>query len=146
MRQAPLTLKLILNFLAYIGYTLLLSIIFSFGFPLVLNMLKKELYNSNDPIFVKIQISIALLVLVLTVIFRKNFYLSLIDNEDKEFTTKVEQKTEKIQEKKEELSTPDWLKFDNKIEENKEKVREYNFSMDDEEEDFKIYTDKEIKR
>ncbi|NDK08038.1 hypothetical protein EOM39_02210 [Candidatus Gracilibacteria bacterium] len=147
MRNAPLSLKLIINFVAYIGYTLLLSIIFSFSFPFVLNMLGKELYNPSDPIFTKIQVSIAVVVFVITILFRKYFYISFSKDDY------INEKTKKVEEKKE-IET-DWLNFDNKVIEPKvektvKKDAEYVFKMDDYEEDeddnLKIFVDKEIKR
>ena len=147
MRNAPLSLKLIINFVAYIGYTLLLSIIFSFSFPFVLNVLGKELYNPADPIFTKIQVTIAVVVFVITILFRKYFYISFSKDD---YTN---EKTKKVEEKKE-IET-DWLNFDNKVEEpkvekNVKKDAEYVFKMDDYEEDdndnLKIFVDKEIKR
>lgn len=146
MRQAPLTFKLIINFVAYIGYTIFLSIIFSFAFPFVLKLMWKELYNPTDPIFTKIQITIAVVVLVITLIFRKYFYLSL---------RKYNDIHEEIAEEKKELEK-DWLNFDMKTEstepkKNSKKESEYIFKMDDndDEEDndnLKIFVDKEIKR
>lgn len=147
MRNAPLPLKLVINFVAYIGYTLLLSIMFSFSFPFLLNMLGKELYNPADPIFTKIQISIAVVVFVITILFRKYFYISFSKDD---YTN---EKTKKVEEKKE-IET-DWLNFDNKVSETKtekttKKETEYVFKMDDYEEDdndnLKIFVDKEIKR
>lgn len=143
MRQAPLTFKLIINFVAYIGYTIFLSIIFSFAFPFILNLMWKEIYNPTDPIFTKIQITIAIIVLVITLIFRKYFYLSLRKDNDI---------PEEIVEEKKELEK-DWLNFDMKtdnIEPKKtvKKENEYIFKMDDDkdEDDLKIFIDKEIKR
>lgn len=154
MKNAPLPLKLIINFVAYIGYTLLLSIIFSFSFPLVLNMLGKELYNSTDPIFVKIQITIAVIVFVITLLFRKYFYISLSkDNYINDEKEKIEVKKDdiKINKVEKEIKKEDWLKFWDDLEKKEEKFvkkeNDYVFKMDDtEEDDFKIYTDKEIKR
>ncbi len=158
MKQTPLIFKLVINFVAYIGYTFLLSVIFSFSFPLVLNMLGKELYNPADPIFMKIQISIALIVLIFTVIFRKYFYMSLSNNcmtsesyDDVEETKKENWKTDMVEK---EIKKEDWLNFDNKIENTEpetviKKEEEYVFKMDDEEDEedsIKIFTDKEIKR
>lgn len=146
MRQAPLTFKLIINFVAYIGYTIFLSIIFSFAFPFVLKLMWKELYNPTDPIFTKIQITIAVVVLVITLIFRKYFYLSL---------RKYNDIPEEIVEEKKELEK-DWLNFDMKTENTEpkktpKKESEYIFKMDDEEDEedndnLKIFVDKEIKR
>ncbi len=153
MKQAPLIFKLIINIVAYLGYTLLLSVIFSFAFPFILIMMWKELYNSADPIFMKIQISIALLVLVLTVIFRKYFYMSLSSNHiksevgnDIKKTKEENWKTYKVEK---EIKKEEWLNFD--LKNTTEKIEDYTFKMDEEEikeedDDIKIFMDKEIKR
>ena len=151
MKNAPFPLKLIINFVAYIGYTILISIIFSFSFPLVLNMLGKDLYNSADPIFVKIQITIAVIVLVITLLFRKYFYLSFSRyNYTNDSTEKVEVKKDNIESDKveKEIKKEDWLNFD--LKSTTEKKEDYKFTMDEdetkEEDDIKIFMDKEIKR
>ena len=150
MRQAPLIFKLIINFVAYIGYTIFLSIIFSFAFPFIQKLMWKELYNPTDPIFTKIQITIAVVVLIITLIFRKYFYLSL-----RKYNDIPEDIVEEIMEEKQELEK-DWLNFDMKTDDtepkkNPNKENEYVFKMDDKdnEEDndnLKIFVDKEIKR
>ncbi|MFA5917105.1 MAG: hypothetical protein WC850_02615 [Candidatus Gracilibacteria bacterium] len=150
MKQAPLIFKLIINFIAYLGYTLLLSVIFSFSFPFILMMMGKELYNPTDPIFMKIQISIALIVLVLTVIFRKYFYMSLnhIKSEEINDFEEVNNDTLKTDKLEKEIKKEDWLNFD--IKNTSEKKEDYTFKMDEdetkEEDDIKIFMDKEIKR
>lgn len=146
MRQAPLPLKFVINFVAYVWYTLLLSIIFSISFPFILTMMWKEVLDPADPIFIKIQISIAVIVFVITIMFRKYFYLTLRKDSDIS-----EEKVEKKVEIKEKQTEMDWLNFDNKSD-NKEpekvviKEKEYNFSMDADDDDLKIFVDKEIKR
>lgn len=143
MKQAPLTFKLIINFVAYIGYTLLLSIIFSFAFPFVLTLMWKEIFNPNDPIFVKIQITIAVVVFVFTLLFRKYFYLSFWNIEFEE--EKVREV--KLAKEENEIKKEDWLKFEEPV---KVKEKEYKFNMDDleedEDDDLRIFVDKEIKR
>jgi hypothetical protein len=78
--------------------------------------------------------------------FRKYFYLTLRKDSDIS-----EEKVEKKVEIKEKQTEMDWLNFDNKPD-NKEpekvviKEKEYNFSMDADDDDLKIFVDKEIKR
>lgn len=69
--------RIIVNIVLYVLYVLVASIAFSFIFPLVLQILGKGLLGPNDPIFVKIQIFIAFLVLVITIIMRRHFYMCL---------------------------------------------------------------------
>ncbi|MDD3646820.1 MAG: hypothetical protein PHH06_05460 [Candidatus Gracilibacteria bacterium] len=69
--------RVIINILFYIFYVLLASVIFSFVFPLTLKISGKSVLNPSDPIFVKIQLAIIVLVLVATVIYRRFFYLPI---------------------------------------------------------------------
>ena len=71
----PLIIRRIINICAYIVYTFLVSIAFSFIFPLTQLFLWKDLLYSTDPFFTKAQIIIAILVFVVTWIFRKYFYV-----------------------------------------------------------------------
>ena len=71
--------RVIVNMFASMFYVLLASIIFSFVFPSVLSVLRQPILNPLDPIFAKIQIAIAVIVLVFSVIFRKFFYLPIRD-------------------------------------------------------------------
>lgn len=77
MRNTPTVFKVIVNILLYVFYVLVASVAFSFIFPLVLQVFGKEILDGNDPIFAKIQIFIALLVLIVSVILRKYFYTEL---------------------------------------------------------------------
>lgn len=70
-------LKIILNIFLFFVYMILVSILFSFIFPLVLVILWKSVLAPWDPIFDKIQISIFILVFVVTIIYRKTFYTSI---------------------------------------------------------------------
>ncbi|MCH2188946.1 hypothetical protein MK079_03915 [Candidatus Gracilibacteria bacterium] len=65
------------NIVLYIVYVLLLSLLFSFAFPQILAFLDRPLLSVHDPFFDKVQIVIMVLVLVISAIFRKYFYLSL---------------------------------------------------------------------
>jgi len=91
--------RIIANILFYIFYVLVISIIFSFSFPILLQLFWKVIINSWDPIFDKIQYTIFILVLIITLIFRKRFYLPIfIDeelNKEEEEIIKKEIKKEK---------------------------------------------------
>lgn len=82
MRDLPTAAKVIINTVLYVLYVLVASIAFSFIFPLVLQIFGKGLLSPNDPVFVKIQIFIAFLVLVITIIMRRHFYMSLKNTSD----------------------------------------------------------------
>jgi len=81
MKKLPSALKVILNIILYIFYVLAASLAFSFIFPLVLKIFGANILNANDPIFGKIQIFIIFLVLIVTVILRKHFYIPCIQKE-----------------------------------------------------------------
>lgn len=132
MKKTPLLFKLIINFLAFLGYTLLVSVVFSFLYPLFLKIFWKPIPAEWDPIFTKIQISIALIVLIVTLIFRKYFYMSLDLWEEKISSIKIKTWDKKIDE----------VKIDDDINIFKIKDLDENESDDD----IKIYVDKEIKR
>ncbi len=118
MYNLPIFFKIVLNFIAYIFYTVFFSIVFSIVFPLILKLFWLELLNPNNPVFSKIQIILALLMLLITAIYRKYFYISLSKNEPNIIN---EKKTE-----------------------TKQKKAVVEHFMDDD--DIKIYVDKEIKR
>lgn len=67
--------RLILNILFYIFYVLLASIAFSFIFPTILILLWQDILSSDSPVFDSIQVIIFILVFILTLVFRKVFYL-----------------------------------------------------------------------
>ena len=69
--------RVILNIFSGVFYVLLASIIFSFVFPIILNLLGQPILNPSDPVFDKIQIAIIVIVLVFSIIFRKFFYLPI---------------------------------------------------------------------
>lgn len=75
MRDLPLVIRAILNVILYFFYLVFFSLIFSFSFPVILKMLEKPIMNPADPLFVKIQIFIAILVLLISLIWRKYFYI-----------------------------------------------------------------------
>ena len=95
-------IRCIQNICLYILYVLWVSVIFSFIFPVFLNMMWKDIPNATDPLFVKIQVAICILVLIITVIFRKNFYRALstkmktniVETKEKVGYTKTEKKSD----------------------------------------------------
>jgi hypothetical protein len=72
--------RVILNVLFYIFYVLIVSISFSFLFPTLLIVLWQEVLDPSNTIFDSIQIAIALILLVFSLIFRKYFYLPIRTN------------------------------------------------------------------
>ncbi len=130
MKHLPLAAKVILNIFLYILYVLFVSLMFSILFPLILQLMGKEVLDpstiENMELFNKIQIFIIVLVLLLTLILRKYFYMSL-----KQY--QVEKKEGYTAKKAIVLEKKDEQKYiDTKIEE-------------EDDEDIKIYIEKEIK-
>ena len=72
-----------INIVLYIVYAVLISLMFSFAFPQILELLGKPLLEVNDPFFDKVQIVIMISVLLITAVLRKYFYVSL-ENEPEE--------------------------------------------------------------
>ena len=120
--------RVILNILFFIFYILLASIIFSFTFPSILVLLWKDVLSPTDPIFDKIQIVILVLVPVFTLIFRKYFYLPIMD---KYSIWKSESKKEIIKEKLKDkkINKVEEIKYEEKIvkkDEKKEEIMDKN--------------------
>lgn len=124
MKDIPMALKVVINVCLYMVYVLFVSIAFSFLFPIFLQILGKELIDWRDPVFVKIQLFIAVLVLLISLILRKYFYISNTGGRETVYVGKEEEKVKK--------TTRKAPKKTKKYEEN-----------DDEE--IKIYVEKEIK-
>ena len=112
--------RIILNILFYVFYVIVTSIAFSFIFPTVLVILWQEVIAPNNPIFDTIQIIILVLVLLITILFRKYFYLSIKEKVEKKNTKKdiefkeYEKKDKKENSKDKELIN-DELELDIKI-------------------------------
>ncbi len=75
MRDLPFIMRAIINLILYVIYLLFFSIAFSFIFPLILQTLGKPIMNPTDPTFAKVQLFIAILLLLISLIWRKYFYL-----------------------------------------------------------------------
>lgn len=129
MRDLPIVAKTILNVLLYVVYVIIFSLIFSGLFALYMYYFTDSSLNPSSPIFANIQYFIALLVLLISLILRKYFY---IGSARKEVTLKVESNnyTAKKKPVKAKKTVKTKLVDDNIIEE------------DDE---IKIYVEKEIK-
>ena len=135
--------RVILNILFFIFYILLASIIFSFTFPSILVLLWKDVLSPADPIFDKIQVVILVLVPVFTLIFRKYFYLPIMD---KYSIWKSESKKEIIKEKLKDkkINKVEEIKYEEKIVKKDEKKQEI-IDKDDNSPKLDIKIGKEIK-
>ena len=135
--------RVILNILFFIFYILLASIIFSFTFPSILVLLWKDVLSPTDPIFDKIQIVILVLVPVFTLIFRKYFYLPIMDKYSIwKSESKKEISKEKLKDKK--IDKVEKIKYEEKIVKKDEKKQEI-IDKDDNSPKLDIKIGKEIK-
>jgi len=162
MKQVPFLFKVVINFIAYVWYTALLSIVFSFLFPITLKLFWKEPLNPSDPVFVKIQVSIAIIILFVTIIFRKYFYVSLSSNKTfkevikEDISDVVDNKIntapiiENVDKTKDDfVNVFSYSSYDDNIKEENESLERNENKSDEEFDDddwIKILIDKEIKR
>jgi hypothetical protein len=140
MRDLPIAAKMVVNIILYAVYLLFASVIFSFIFPLVMQIFGQDILNKNDPIFSKIQIFIAILVLLLSLILRKNFYISL---KNPDYLKKVEIQKIYSNNLKTGEDTTDIKKKHKKH--HKHHKHNHGPEYDNEDDEIKIYVEKEIK-
>ncbi len=76
MKNLPIFVKIILNIILYLVYVVIFWFLFWLLFPIILELLNKPILNPNDPVFDKIAIILAFLVLLVTIFLRKYFYIS----------------------------------------------------------------------
>jgi len=128
MKDLPVVARFVINIILYIVYVLIASLIFSFLFPIVMQILGQEILDprnaANAATFAKIQYFIALLVLLISLILRKYFYLC------------SERKTEVVT-VKESYTAKKKITNTEKSSISKE--------LESDEDDIKIYIEKEIK-
>ena len=99
--------RVVLNILFYIFYVLIISIVFSFVYPAIATLLSYQIVDIENRIFyISVQIIILVIVLVLSLIFRKFFYLPIVYKSNisksqikKENKIKKEKKVEKLMKK-----------------------------------------------
>lgn len=124
MKTLLMILKIILNITFFCFYSLIWVITWSFLYGLILTIFWKTVPGPYDPIHERIAVLSVLLILILTLLLRKYFYLRI------NFRCKyIENKKVLIKEE---------TKEDNKEEEIK--------NDDNQEEDLEIYVNKEIKK
>lgn len=122
----------IILFCVYLGFV---SIVFSLVFPLVLQLFGQQPINPINPIYVKIQYFIAILVLLISLVFRKYFYISLKTLEEKVV----------VVEKKESYTASKKKQVNNTKTASKKKPAPKKAEKKESDEDIKIYVEKEIK-
>ena len=93
--------RVILNVLFYIFYVLLASIAFSFVYPAISNLLQFQVVDVNNrDFYITIQIVIAIIIFVFSLVFRKYFYLPIVDKLE---ISKSKTKNETNKKEKEEI-------------------------------------------
>lgn len=160
MKYLYLTIKSLLNIIFFIVYVLLANTLINFAFGGILSVFDKSVPGPQDPIHVQILILVWIFVLLITVIWRKYFYFSLInefqllrtdnqsETENKEHQEKKEEQKNDREEKKEEKEQKNWELKKEYVKTHKEeklsKVEVIDSNKYNQEE-LEIYIDKEIK-
>lgn len=115
MNHLPIMAKVFLNVFLYCVYVVLTSLIFSLLFPIILQVLGKTVLDPMNPVFLKIQIFIAVLVLLLTLILRKYFYVALksapVEIQESYTIKKAQEKVQKKPEIKMQATEDDEIKI-----------------------------------
>ncbi len=102
MKTLLIILKIIVNALLFIFYTLVFIIASNFIFWLILDLvLNKNVPGSDDPIHMKMAVLVIFLSLLVTLLFRKFFYINIfsnknIINESKDNKSKIESNDEDL--------------------------------------------------
>ncbi len=99
--------RVVLNILFYVFYVIIISVIFSFVFPAIRVFLWKDIIAPTNPIFDTIQIIIIILVLLISLLFRKYFYLPIKDKSIKKKVFNKGKKEKKKEKRKEESEESD---------------------------------------
>lgn len=111
--KLPLFIKIILNIVFYIIYVLFITVFISFILPLVFNIFIEDGSKISDII----QFVIAVLVLFITTIYRKYFYISINISWNNNSNSSLEDKKIEVKnKKKKDLASP---VLDDKLENNK---------------------------
>lgn len=111
--KLPLFIKIILNIVFYIIYVLFITVFISFILPLVFNIFIEDGSKTSDII----QFVIAVLVLFITTIYRKYFYISINISWNNNSNSSLEDKKIEVKnKKKKDLASP---VLDDKLENNK---------------------------
>ena len=89
MSNLPVVLKIILNILFYVIYAILSLFIFGLILPLLQMLFDKPIFNQGDLVFDKIAIILAIVVLFITIILRKYFYISFDKRDENTYKKEV---------------------------------------------------------
>lgn len=127
MKALPIAMKLLLNIIFFFIYLLIAVILENFLFWLILTSLGKSVPASSDPIHMKLAGVVLILVIVITGLLRRYFYISMnVDlKKNLEDSKNKQAKKQKVKEEK--------------------KVEIIQEEKKNNEDELKIYIDKEIK-
>ena len=104
MKTLLIILKVIVNALLFMFYTLIFIIASNFIFWLVLDVvLNKDVPWSDDPIHTKMAVLVIFLSLLVTLLFRKFFYINIFTSEKKKIGNEKKDNDSKIEPKDEDL-------------------------------------------
>ena len=104
MKTLLIILKVIVNALLFMFYTLVFIIASNFIFWLVLDVvLNKDVPWSDDPIHTKMAVLVIFLSLLVTLLFRKFFYINIFTSEKKKISNEKKDNDSKIEAKDENL-------------------------------------------
>lgn len=106
MKELPLAIKYILNLVFFVIYCVILQFLSGYLLGLSYKVFWKAVPYAWDPMFVKIGLSITFFTLLITLVFRKYFYMSIEINDikNKEYKEKdlTKQNKKKVKNKKKE--------------------------------------------
>ena len=77
MKKIPVAIRFIINIIFFVIYSLIWIVTLNFLYWLVLTNMWKSVPWSSDPIHMKIAWVVILIILLISIIFRKYFYISL---------------------------------------------------------------------
>lgn len=77
MNKLFIALKILINIVLFGFYSLVFVIAWNFAFGLILSILNRSVPWSEDPIHAKMAVLVIFLTLLITLLFRKVFYLSI---------------------------------------------------------------------
>lgn len=104
MKTLLIILKVIVNALLFMFYTLVFIIASNFIFWLVLDVvLNKDVPWSDDPIHWKMAVLVIFLSLLVTLLFRKFFYINIFSSEKKKISNEKKDTDSKIEPNDEDL-------------------------------------------
>ena len=104
MKTLLIILKVIVNALLFMFYTLIFIIASNFIFWLVLDIvLNKSVPWSDDPIHMKMAVLVIFLSLLVTLLFRKFFYINIFASEKKTLSDEKKYNNSKVEPKDEDL-------------------------------------------